>query len=145
MRPTTELFALWKRVRDGTLTRAEFRRRMHPIRDTVEALLLRGYCNGLTRGVCRELWEHRTHLWTFVEVAGVEPTNNAAERALRHAVIWRKLSFGTQSPAGSRFVERLLTVIETCRRAGRNAFAWLTEAVAAHFRGAALHSLPAAA
>jgi transposase len=144
MRPTRELFALWKRVRDGTLTRNTFARRMQPIRQEVEVLLLRGYFNGLTRGVCRELWKHREHLWTFVDVAGVEPTNNAAERALRHAVIWRKLSFGTQSAAGSRFVERLLTVIETCRRAGRNAFAWLTEAVRAHFRRDTAPPLPAA-
>jgi transposase len=145
MRPTKELFALWKRVRDGTLTRRTFARRMRPIRQQVELLLLRGYFNGLTRGVCRELWKHRGHLWTFVEVDGVEPTNNAAERALRHAVIWRKLSFGTQSAAGSRFVERMLTVIETLRRAGRNAFAWLTEAVRAHFRGDAAPPLVAAA
>jgi transposase len=132
MRPTKQLFALWKRVRDGTLTRRTVARRMQPIRQEVEVLLLRGYFNGLTRGVCRELWKHREYLWTFVGVEGVEPTNNAAERALRHAVIWRKLSFGTQSAAGSRFVERMLTIIETCRRAGRNAFAWLTEAVRAH-------------
>ena len=134
MRPTKGLFDLWKRVRDGTLTRRTFARRMQPIRDEVDALLLRGYFNGLTRGFCKELWEHREHLWAFVDVEGVEPTNNAAERALRHAVIWRKLSFGTQSSGGSRFVERMLTVIETCRRAGRNGFAWLTEAVYAHFR-----------
>jgi transposase len=134
MRPTKELFALWKRVRDGTISRRTFARHMQPIRQEVEVLLLRGYFNGVTRGVCKELWVHRDHLWSFVAVEGVEPTNNAAERALRHAVIWRKLSFGTQSAAGSRFVERMLTVIETCRRAGRNAFAWLTEAVRAYFR-----------
>jgi transposase len=68
-----------------------------------------------------------------VDVKGIEPTNNAAEQALRHAVIWRKLSFGTQSPSGSRFVERLLTVIETCRRQDRDVFAWLIAAVQAHF------------
>jgi len=135
MRPTKDLFALWKRVRDGTLGRVEFQRHMHPIRGAVESFLLRGYFNSLTHGACRELWEHREHLWTFVEVEGVEPTNNAAERALRHAVIWRKLSFGTQSAAGSRFVERMLTVIETARRQGCNVFAWLTEAVRAAFSG----------
>jgi transposase len=118
---------------------------MRPIRQQVEGLLLRGYFDGLTHGSCKELWEHREYLWTFVEVAGVEPTNNAAERALRHAVIWRKLSFGTQSAAGSRFVERMLTVIETCRRAGRNAFAWLTEAVRAKFASEAAPPLLAAA
>ena len=79
----------------------------------------------------KELCEHRERLWVFVEVEGVEPTNNAAERSLRHAVMWRKLSFGTQSAAGSRFVERMLTVIETCRRQDRDAFAWLVEAVQA--------------
>ncbi len=131
MRPTLELFALWKKIRDGTITRVQFQNDMQPIRATIDALLLRGYFNSLTRSVCKELWPRREHLWTFVAVAGVEPTNNAAERALRHAVIWRKLSFGTQSANGSRFVERMLTVIETARRQNRNAFVWLTEAVQA--------------
>jgi len=61
-----------------------------------------------------------------------EPTNNTAERALRHAVIWRKLCFGTQSDKGSRFVERALTVIETCRIQKRSVFAYVTAAVEAH-------------
>jgi len=145
MRPTRELFTLWKRVRDGTTSRRTFTRRMQPIRQEMEEYLLRGYYNAQTHGVCKELWLNRERLWTFVEVAGVEPTNNAAEQALRHAVIWRKLSFGTQSAAGSRFVERMLTVIETARRAGRNAFAWLTSAVRAHFRREAAPPLLAAA
>jgi transposase len=63
---------------------------------------------------------------------GVEPTNNAGERSLCHAVIWRKLSFGTQSAGGSRFVETMLSVIETCRQQRRNAFAFVTAAVEAH-------------
>src|SRR5262249_21718518 len=71
-------------------------------------------------------------LWTFLEQE-VEPTNNASERALRHAVIWRKLSFGTQSASGSRFVETMLTVIETCRQQSRDVFAYVTAAVPAHF------------
>lgn len=145
MRQTKALFDLWRRVRDGTISRRTFRQRMQPVREKVRWLLLGGYFNALTRGFCKDLYEHREHLWTFVEVEGVEPTNNAAERALRHAVIWRKLSFGTQSAAGSRFVERMLTVIETCRRAGRNVFAWLTDTVAAHFRRDAAPSLLAAA
>ena len=132
MRPTKELFALWKKVRDGTITRATFRRRMQPLREEVDGYLLRGYFNASVRGFCKELWEHRERLWTFVDVEGVEPTNNAAEQALRHAVIWRKLSFGTQSAGGSRFVERLLTIIETCRRQQRNVFAWLANSVQAH-------------
>ena len=132
MRPTKELFALWKKVRDGTISRRTFRRQMQPLRQRVDALLLRGYYNALTYNFCKELVEHREHLWTFVDVEGVEPTNNAAEQALRHAVIWRKLSFGTPSASGSRFVESMLTVLETCRRQSRNVFSWLVEAVQAH-------------
>jgi transposase len=134
MRPTQELFALWQKVRDGTIARRTFRRLMQPIRQRVDALLLRGYCNAHTYGFCKELVEHGEHLWTFVDIEGIQPTNNAAEQALRHAVIWRKLSFGTQSASGSRFVERLLTVIETCRRQSRNVFSWLVESVQAHIQ-----------
>ena len=141
MRPTKEMFALWQKVRDGTLTRRQFRRQMQPIRDQVESLLLRGYFKKSLHGFCKELYEHRERLWVFVEVAGIEPTNNAAEQALRHAVIWRKLSFGTQSASGSRFVERMLTVIETCRRQNRNVYAWLTDAVQAHIAGQPVPSL----
>lgn len=133
MRATREMFALWQKVRDGTLSRRAFRRRLRPIRQRMENYLLRGYFQAPVHGFCRELWDRREHLWTFVEVEGVEPTNNAAEQALRHAVIWRKLSFGTQSASGSRFVERLLTVIETCRRQDRDVFAWMVDAVQAHF------------
>jgi len=141
MREAKKLFALWQKVRDGTMSRRAFRRRMRPIRQQMESYLLRGYFNARTHGFCKELYEHRERLWTFVEIDGVEPTNNAAEQALRHAVIWRKLSFGTQSADGSRFVERMLTVIETCRRQQRNVFAWLTETVSAHHHGRTKPSL----
>ena len=81
---------------------------------------------GWTAKVCRKVLEVEKHLWTFAEVEGVAPDNNAAERALRHGVIWRKLSLGTASVAGSRFVERLLSVVETCRLGGRSVAAYLT-------------------
>jgi transposase len=134
MRPTRELFRHWARYRDGTITRAGLKRLMHPIRHEVESLLLRGLSSGNNRliGLCQELYDHRDWLWTFLDVEGVEPTNNSSERGLRHAVIWRKLSFGTQSAGGSRFVETILTVVETCRQQSRSVFAFVTEAVQAH-------------
>jgi transposase len=141
MRATKDLFALWQKVRDGTLSHRDFQQQMQPIRARVEDYLLRGYYDARVHGFCKELWEYRERLWTFVEVEGVQPTNNAAEQALRHAVIWRKLSFGTQSANGSRFVERMLTVIETCRRQKRNVYAWLTGAVQAHIAGQSTPSL----
>jgi len=73
-------------------------------------------------------------LYTFATVEGVEPTNNAAERALRHAVCWRKTSYGTDSAAGSRFVERVLTVVTTCRQQGRGVLEYLVRACGAAAR-----------
>ena len=135
LRSTKELFALWARVRDGTLTRRGLKRLMRPIRASVEDVLLRGAFSGVSAGMCNELYDHRDWLWTFVHVDGVQPTNNASERALRHAVIWRKLSFGTQSAQGSRFVETMLTVVETCRQQRRPVFDYLAHAIQAHWAG----------
>ena len=70
---------------------------------------------------------HERRLWTFVRHDGVEPTNNVAERAVRHGVLWRKTSGGTDSAAGSRFVERILSVVATCRQQGRNVWDYLTD------------------
>ena len=135
MRPTRELFDLWARYRDGTLTRRGWLRLMQPIRQEIDALLLRGAFsdNARLQGMCGPLYNHRDRLWTFLEVPGIEPTNNASERALRHAVIWRKLSFGTQSAGGSRFVETMLTIIESCRQQNHSVFDFVTQSVAAQF------------
>lgn len=135
MRPVVDMFQFWSRRRDGTLSHKQFKVLMKPIRNKIEALLLRGVYSGNKRlyGICSELHKHREWLWTFVDVRRIEPTNNISERALRHAVIWRKLSFGTQSASGSRFVETLLTVVETCRQQSRNVYEFITRAVQAHF------------
>jgi transposase len=147
MRPTRKMFAGWKRYRDGTLTRGALKQLMMPIRAEIEGLLLRGVFSGNQRlqGMCNELYDHRQWLWNFIEQEDVEPTNNGSERALRHAVIWRKLSFGTQSASGNRFVETMLTVIETCRQQGRNTFAFVADAVQLHFAGDAAPKLLAGA
>ena len=147
MRPTRELFRQWSRCRDGTITRAGMLRRMRPIRQEIDGLLLRGVFSGNPKlvGMCAPLYDHRDWLWTFLEVEGVEPTNNASERALRPAVIWRKLSFGTQSERGSRFVEAILTVVETCHRQSRNSFEYLVAALQAHFSSQPVPSLLAGA
>ncbi len=139
MRPTRKLFAVWARYRDGTLTRNGFQRQMKPIRQVIDALLLRGAFASI--GMAKALTAHLDWLWTFVSVEGVEPTNNASERALRQAVIWRKLSFGTQSAKGSRFVETILTVVETCRQQSRNVFDFVATAIQAHFHQKAAPTL----
>jgi len=135
-RPVETLFVHWHGYKAGSLSWKKFRSEMQPFRDEVDALLLRGVFRGNRRltGMCRELHAHREWLWTFAEVEGVEPTNNAAERALRPAVIYRKMSFGTQSERGSRFVERMLTVSETCSLQSRSPYQWLIAAVEAHLK-----------
>jgi transposase len=134
----------WKRVRDGTLTRGGFRRRyLSWLRPAVRDLLEVGAGCGCaaTAATCQNLLAVEPALWTFAGVEGVEPTNNAAERALRHAVCLRKTSYGTDSVGGSRFVERLLTAVATCRQQSRDVLAFLTDTVEAARRGTAPPSL----
>ena len=122
----------WQKVRDGTRQRRWFERTHAPwLREEVRLLLERGGdCPCLvTARVCRDLLAVEASLWTFAKSAGVEPTNNAAERAIRHAVCWRKTSYGTDSEAGSRFVERMLTVVASCRAQGRGVMEFMIRAV----------------
>jgi transposase len=134
-----DLFTWWYRVRDGTLMRSTFRQYMRVVRSMVRDQLEAGAMCGCakTAGTCRELLGLEPALWTFVRVEGVEPTNNAAERALRHAVLWRKTSHGTDSEVGSRFVENILTIVATCRQQGRHVLEYLAGCCRAYNGGIA--------
>jgi transposase len=129
---TKEVFRLWHQVTEGTVSRRKFQQLIAPVRQRFTELLAAGSeCrSSKTRGTCRQMQAVAPALWTFVRMKGVEPTNNAAERALRRAVLWRRKSFGTQSEAGSRFVERILSVVTTLRQQGRNVMEYLTAACA---------------
>jgi len=138
-----QMFVWWHRVREGTLKRSTFRSYMTPLRREVERLLEAGSQCGVakTEGTCREILKRREALWTFVQIEGVEPTNNAAERSIRPGVQWRKGSFGTQSTAGSRFVERMMTVVATLKQQNRNVLDYLIAAHEAALWGEAAPSL----
>ncbi|MFV1968828.1 MAG: IS66 family transposase [Pirellulaceae bacterium] len=119
------------RVRDGTLTRRGFRRKAKPLRLQVLRQLRKGACWWATpeiSGVCEQILKLKAALFAFVDHEGIEPTNNHSERLLRHAVIWRKISFGTDSKNGSRFVERMLTTVMTLRLQKRNVLDYLARA-----------------
>lgn len=124
------LFALWHQVRDNTLSRAEFQRKVKPLQQRVKTLLQAGSksAHSKTRHTCANILKVAQSLWTFLRAEGVEPTNNAAERGLRRAVLWRRKSFGTQSAAGSQFVEHILTAVQTLRQQGRDVMEYLTAA-----------------
>lgn len=128
-----QLFTLWHQARAGPLSRADFQTQVEPIRQRVGELLREGQrvAHPKTAATCTKILEVEACLWTFVDHPGVEPTNNGAERSLRRAVLWRRRSFGTQSEAGSRFVERILTAVTTLRQQHRDVLDYLTEACSA--------------
>lgn len=131
----------WKRVRDGDIARSTFQSYYAVrARGEIHKLLVQGLAcpDKKLSALCRWLLKRESALWTFVRLEGVEPTNNAAERALRHAVLWRKQSYGTHSVQGSELVERMLTIVTTLRLQKRNVLDYLT--AACH---AALLGLPA--
>ena len=136
-----KLFELWHRVRDGTLARCEFALVVKDIRCQIKELLQEAADYEITSKettplaktvrTCRQLLKVETAMWLFVTTEGVEPTNNAAERAIRPAVIWRRTSFGSQTQDGSIFVARMLTVVTTLKSQQRNIMEFMTQAVAA--------------
>jgi transposase len=132
------LFAAWNTFkRDGN--RRALKRRVAPLKRELHALLRTNTAkrarNRYTRPIANNLLKLWPALWTFTEQHGVEPTNNHAERGLRGAVIYRKLSFGSQSEQGERTIERLLSASITCRLQKRSLFAYLTDVLAANNRG----------
>jgi transposase len=137
MRICEELFWSWE-IYVHTRDRAELKRRIRALRRQFKPIL-RQYSAKATRykhcrGIARNLLKAWPALWTFADHPGVEPTNNHAERALRGAVIYRKLSLGTQSPDGETRIERLLSIHTTCRLQRRPLHDYLTRALAAHAR-----------
>lgn len=137
LRREHRLFRLWYQVRDGTLSRAEFSRVIAPLRRGLkkelegasELMNPQGEKTPLAKTIrtCKKILQVEAALWTFVDTSGVEPTNNAAERALRPAVIWRRTSFGSQSLAGSQFVARMMTVVTSLNAQQRPVLDFLSQ------------------
>ena len=134
---TQKLFTVWRQHRNGRCSREESLAALAPLREALESSIVLGseFCDTKTGRTCQQLVTGKAHLWRFLTEDGVEPTNNEAERGIRPAVIWRKLSLGTHSDAGMRFVERMLTITGTLQKQGRAFFAFLEEAVACYLQG----------
>jgi transposase len=146
-----QLFGQWHQWKEGTIDWQTLRRCCWPIRQSFEATLQRVVELGYQRGeqtpwaktvrTCQLLLKMADGLWTFLEIEGVEPTNNSAERALRQSVIQRKISHGVQSRQGAICRSRLLTVTTTLRQQGRDVWQFLEQAWVAHHRGGVMPSL----
>lgn len=125
------VFTVWHLFKNGEINREVLCERMDPIANEINVLLLSGAACGDSKvaGMCKDILKHWAAMWTFTRVPGVEPTNNNSEQALRPYVLWRKGSFGTQSKRGSRFMERMMSIIQTCRRQSRHLLTFLTETI----------------
>lgn len=130
-----QLFSVWHRFleREGSLSRQWLLSEVEPIRTEFKAGLARGQTlpDGKVKAFCRQLLKVEERLYLFVKEAGVSPTNNTAERALRPAVIWRKKCYGNQSAKGEAFVERVLSLAATCQQQGRNFLAFVRQSLLA--------------
>ena len=146
-----QLFGHWHRYKEGKIDWPALQQSCRPIRQTFETTLQRVVELGYQRGertpwastvrTCQQLQKVTGGLWTFLEIEGIEPTNNAAERALRQSVIQRKISQGVQSRQGAICRSRLLTVTTTLRQQGRDVWEFLEQAWIAHHRGGVMPSL----
>ncbi len=145
------LFNLWHQFRNEQLTRIELAQAVEPIQAQLSSILMEAAALQIgerektplakTVRTCRNLLKLFDSLWLFVREEGVEPTNNAAERAIRPAVIWRRTSFCSDSLAGSEFVSRLLTVVSSLPLQERNILDFLIESISAARSGAVPPSL----
>jgi hypothetical protein len=140
---TNNLFHFWHQFKDGHIDREKLKKKTKPIRIFIEGLLRHGKRskNASTSGTCRNILSYGSALWRFLEIDGIEPTNNLAERMIRTIAIWRKTSFGTQSKAGSLYMERVMTVVATCKLQGRNILDYLTCAVKSYIENTPFPSL----
>jgi len=127
------IFKVWNAYETGEIEFTSVASKLRPVRSALLGAVTRGTTNGNKRaaGMCKDLEKLFPCIWTFSRIEGVEPTNNAAERALRPAVLWRKGSFGCHSDRGSRYAERMLTVVHTLRLQGRSVIDFVERALRA--------------
>jgi transposase len=131
------VFEEWHLFRGGGFDRDTLMQRLNDEAEEFERLLKAGRrcADGKAAAFCENLLALLPAVWRFVVTEGIEPTNNHAERLLRRGVLWRKSAFGCSSAAGCRFVERMLTVVQTRRLQGRSVLRYLHEALVAHRKG----------
>lgn len=136
------LFEEWHLFRGGG-SRAALRRELEPLREAMRSWLGEGArCrDAKAAALCSNLLAAEPALWTFLYKDGVEPTNNHIERLLRPGVLWRKNAFGCHSEGGCRFVERILTVVQTLRLRQRPALEFLYHSLVSHRSGRPAPSL----
>ena len=136
LKATRLMFKLWHRFKKRKANQEKEGRKVSmtvletqvkAIRHRIKALLEEGAKRGVPK--CGPILKMEPLMWTFTQKEGIEPTNNAAERAIRPAVLWKKRSFGVESDRGAQYVEAMLSIWATSQRNGVNAIAFLKELI----------------
>lgn len=145
LRHKETVFNLWHNFKDSQITREELIRRIEEgpkedMRLLFKAGAVHEDCLNKTKATCVDFFTRFDMLWVFIYKENIEPTNNAAEQGLRHGVIWRKLSYGSQSEVGERFIERVMTVAMTLKQRTKNSFDYFTHCFREFIQGG--HSPP---
>jgi transposase len=137
LKTVKKVFAAWHAFQDGKCTREELQANVELVANHLGRVLEQGTFgdDATVAKFCANVLKVELALWTFVKTEGVEPTNNFMERLMRRAVLWRKRSFGCWSEQGCRFVERILTVVQTRRLQEQNVLEYLHDAVLAQRTG----------
>ena len=136
LKETGRLFTYWQAYLESDCSLQDLYQATALIRARMKKYCLQ-YSDSEDKAVrtrARRTLKNWPHLFTFLQVEDVEPTNNRAERPFRHAVLWRKICFGSQSDDGERFVERILSVTRTCKMQRRNPLDFLAELMDANFK-----------
>jgi transposase len=136
----SQVFDLWHHFKDGHMTRDELIKKIEEgPKEDIRVLFKAGACHedcrNKTKSTCIDYLNRFDMLWVFIYKENLEPTNNLAERCLRHGVIWRKLSYGSQSEEGERFVERVMSVAMTLKQRAQNSFDYFTNCFRAFIFG----------
>ena len=142
-----EMFKYWHAFKNVEIQRTDLINIMEKgVKEDVRTLLKLGSmhqgCHKKTKATCFDFFKRFESLWAFLYQEDLEPTNNAAERGLRHGVIWRKLSYGSQSDIGEKFVERVMTVAGTLKLRAKNSFEYFTDCFKAYIHGAQAPPMP---
>ena len=131
-----QLFIFWKEQGfKEHYFHKKVRKRLRYLKNKLRKSLIRGtQCSyKMTRRTCQNILDNEQSLWLFFEKPGVPPTNNLAEQQLRPLVISKKLSFGVQSERGARFIERIFSLVMSCKQQDKNPLEWLRTAIESYF------------
>lgn len=126
-----KIFYYWNKYKLGVINFDKLGKAISIIKKSLKSCLNNAIncSHKRTSGTCKNILKFFESLFTFAKHEGIEPTNNHGERQIRKYVIYRKLSFGTQSKRGSRFIERIFSISATCKQQSKNTIEYIKQSI----------------